>query len=165
MTPGREQTNHELHNMKHLVWNIEKAMACTRRTSYEMSRGTTRYTKIILLIDYHNFTMKHTPPFSTTKYTLDILQKHYPELLYQAYIINPPTIFRAFWSCVKSFIDPITKEKIVFCTQRKTPFETLHQNIHTHDKLEIRVGGTNQHLNPFNNLLYQQLPIDVAYDE
>ena len=52
---------------------------------------------------------------STSKFTLDILQKHYPERMFKAYILNPPFVFRTFWAIIKPFIDPITKEKIEFC--------------------------------------------------
>ena len=38
MTPARENTNHELNNMRHLVFNLEKTIACTARKSAEVLR-------------------------------------------------------------------------------------------------------------------------------
>jgi hypothetical protein len=113
MRPAREQTNNEENNMRHLVWNLEKALACTRAKSASMGKEVT---KINLLIDYDGFRLRDSPPMSTAKLTLEILQKHYPECLFHAYVINPPMIFRAFWTMIKPFVDPVTKEKIVFCS-------------------------------------------------
>lgn len=107
MRPHRENTHNEKNNMRHLVWNLEKAIACTRQKS--------GYEKINLMIDYDGFRLRDTPPLSTSKYTLDILQKHYPERMFKAYVLNPPFVFRAFWTVIKPLVDEKTKEKIVFC--------------------------------------------------
>lgn len=161
MSPGREQTNHEMNNMKHLVWNFEKAIACTKRKSYEIHNCTKSYDKINLVIDYTGFQMKHIPPLSTTKYTLDILQKHYPERMYHAYLVHPPSIFRFFWNCIHHFVDPTTKEKIVFLTPSN--MDGLFKNVSNFDKLEVRAGGNAQTV--FDSKQYQALPIDISFDE
>lgn len=57
----------------------------------------------------------NAPPMSTVKHTLTILQGHYPERMYRAYICNPPLVFRTFWNIIKHFVDPATLEKIAFC--------------------------------------------------
>jgi hypothetical protein len=77
MRPSRENTHVELDNMRHLVWNLEKAIACTRAKSASLP-GKSEVTKINLMIDYEGFRIRDSPPMSTTKYTLEILQKHYP---------------------------------------------------------------------------------------
>lgn len=99
MRPARENTNNELNNMRHLVWNLEKAIACTRAKS-TAATGKER-TKINLMIDYEGFRLRDSPPLSTSKYTLEILQKHYPEIMFHAYILNPPMgkLRSCFGSC------------------------------------------------------------------
>lgn len=162
MTPALEQTNDEMNNMKHLVWNFEKAIACTARKSYEITGRPLE--KINLIIDYSGFKIKNAPPLSTTKYTLDILQKHYPERMFHAYLLNPPMVFLVFWNCIKSFVDGNTKEKIVFCSGRDG-IKLLTNNVTACNKLELRAGGTNQEINKFDPSIYHQLPIDISYDE
>lgn len=161
MTPAYTNTNHEMNNMKHLVWNFEKAIECTKRKSYEMTGK--KLDKINLVIDYDGFQMKHTPPLSTTKYTLDILQKYYPERMYHAYLLNPPLLFRGFWNCIKMFVDPVTKEKIIFCTGKDT-IQPLLNNVSDHQQLEYRSGGPKNSI-AFNSKQYQQLPIHISYAE
>ena len=46
--------------------------------------------------------------------TADVLQNHYPERLHRFYALNVPMIFSAFWRAISPFIDPVTREKIVF---------------------------------------------------
>mmetsp|Transcript_20515 Transcript_20515/g.47451 ORF Transcript_20515/g.47451 Transcript_20515/m.47451 type:complete len:184 (-) Transcript_20515:291-842(-) len=121
MRPHRENTHEEENNMRHLVYNLERAIACTsQRTSQSLE-------KIILLIDYDGYRLRDTPPLSTSRYTLDILQKHYPERMYRAYVLNPPMVFRTFWTIIRPFLDPVTKEKIVFCASAKDGTEKVTQ--------------------------------------
>ena len=95
--------------MKHLVYNLERAIACTsRQTNGQLE-------KVNIVIDYHGFTLRNSPPMKSSLYTLDILQAHYCERMHRAYICEPPSVFRMFWKMVKPFIDPRTKDKIVFC--------------------------------------------------
>lgn len=109
MRPACENTNSIENNMKHLVYNLERAIACTARQTNGMLE------KVNIVIDYHGFTLRNAPPMKSSLYTLDILQAHYCERMYRAYICEPPGVFRVFWKMVKPFIDPRTKEKIVFC--------------------------------------------------
>ena len=164
MTPARENTNNELNNMRHLVWSLEKAIACTARRSVEIDTTKKPLEKINLLIDYDAFKLSNAPPMSTTKYTLEILQKHYPERMKHAYLLNPPLVFRAFWALIKSFVDPITKEKIVFCsgTDGRTK---LTNNVTTKHKLEARSYGSDSNIRDFESSEYLSLPFNVGFDE
>jgi CRAL/TRIO domain len=175
MTPARENTHHELNNMRHLVYNLEKAIRCTARQSKLcMASGNDVNTtdtnkvapleKIHLLIDYDGFKLKDSPPMSTTRYTLDILQKHYPERMKQAFLLNPPFVFRAFWALIKGFVDPVTKAKIVFCSGTEGP-SLLTNHIAKVDKLEVRAYGSNPQIRPFDSDEYLHLPMDVSFDE
>ena len=112
--------------------------------------------------------MKHIPPLSTTRYTLDILQKHYPERLHRAYICNPPYVFRGFWKVVSPFVDPVTKQKVCFCTGRN-PYDEIIQDMGGSEKaaqhLEPCAGGPNPALMEFDSVAYLDLPMDVTFGE
>jgi len=165
MRPGRENTMNEINNMRHLVWNLEKAIACTARQSVQVhGEGSEPLEKINLLIDYDGFKLRDSPPLSTSKYTLDILQKHYPERMYRAYVLNPPLVFKTFWAIIKPFVDPTTKEKIVFC-HGKTGMEKLRAAAGDNaDKLEPVAGGKVP-VRDFNSDEYLHLPFNVGFDE
>jgi hypothetical protein len=163
MRPGRENTGIEMNNMRHLVWNLEKAIACTARKSTELG-ASVPLEKIILVIDYKGFRLKDSPPLSTSKLTLDILQKHYPERMYRAYVVNPG-IFHYFWLVIRNFVDANTKEKVVFCSgpDGLTKFTENIGQEHLH-KLEPIVGGTHE-IPDFHSKQYMHLPFDVSFDE
>lgn len=161
MRPARENTHHEDNNMRHLVWNLEKAIACTARES--VKRGSEYpLEKINLVIDYAGFKLRESPPMSTAKRTLDILQKYYPERLHRAYVIHPPFIFRTFWTMIRPFIDPLTKQKIVFCTG-KQGLDTVREDVGDLSKLEPMAGG--ECTREFDPTVYVKLPLNVSFDE
>jgi CRAL/TRIO domain len=162
MHPARENTHHEGNNLRHLVWNIEKAVVCTARKS--LQRGSDKpLEKINLLIDYHGFRLRDAPPMSTSRKTLDILQKCYPECLHKAYILDPPWVFRTFWTLIKPFVDPVTKRKVVFCTGKAGLQQLLDDVGGDANLLEPIAGGTNPV--EFDSVVYMQLPLDEAFDE
>jgi hypothetical protein len=157
MRPGKENTNQHVNNMRHLVYHMEKAVACSA------SRGQS---KICIVIDYDGFKLRHAPPMSTSRFTLDVLQKHYPERLHRGYICNPPWIFQGFWKLVYPFIDPVTKQKICFCTSSKD-FQKVMDDMGGPEQathLEECAGGTHPTLE-FNSSEYLTLPLDVTFGE
>jgi hypothetical protein len=157
MRPGKENTNHHVNNMRHLVYHMEKALACSA------SRGQS---KICIVIDYAGFQLRHAPPMSTSRFTLDVLQKHYPERLHCGYICNPPWIFQGFWKLVYPFIDPVTKQKICFCTSSKD-FQKVLDDMGGPEQathLEECAGGTHPTLE-FNSSEYLTLPLDISFGE
>jgi len=111
LTPGRENSRCEIDNMRHLVYHLERAIACTRHKSGRQ--------KICIVIGYQGFKIENAPPLSVVKHTLQILQGHYPERMFRAYICDPPLVFRMFWNVIKHFIDPATLDKIAFCTGKE----------------------------------------------
>lgn len=161
MRPARENTSNEINQIHHLVWNLEKAIACTRRESKQRIGKTLE--KIILLIDYEGFTMANAPPMSTTKATLHILQNMYPERMYRAFCLHPPFLFRAFWNMVRPFIDPVTKEKIVFVNTKSIQHKQVWSLMnHPEQDLETGAGGKLAP-NDFDSYTYLHLPFDQAY--
>jgi hypothetical protein len=162
MRPARENTHNEHDQMRHLVYNLEKAIACTRRESLERNGGGRGLEKVILLIDYEGWSLTNAPPMSTTKATLHILQHMYPERMYRAFCLHPPFIFRAFWNMVRPFIDPVTKEKIVFVSNKSTQQQLWSLLKDPVNDLETGAGGTLSP-NDFNSSTYLQLPWDETY--
>ena len=155
MKPTKENTHDHDGNMKHLVYTMERAIACMD----SMGMGTS---KLCLLIDYHGYASKHTPPMKTSKETLSILQDHYPERLHRAYAINPPFVFYAFFKLVSPFIDPVTKAKIVMIRGKevKNHENQLFREVDV-NSLETSVGGRDPR--PFDSPLYLQADMNVDF--
>ena len=158
MRPGNENTHDETNNMRHLVFHLEKTIACSEKNGQS---------KICLVIDYLGFQLRNAPPMSTSRRTLDILQKHYPERMHRAYICNPPFVFRTFWSLIQPFIDPVTKQKICFCSGKKG-FAKIVDDMGGEDKakhLEKCAGGTEDVRAYDTTEFLLELPFDAAFDE
>ena len=167
MTPARENNYNEMiNNMRHLVFNLEKTIACTRRKSSGMNNGNGAMPleKVNALIDYEGFKLKNSPPMSTTQYTMDILQKHYPERMRHFYLLHPPLVFQVFWNLIKHFVDPVTKEKVIFCSG-KNHTRKLLDHVSVPKKLETRAYGSNPNIRAFDSNEYLHLPFDVSFDE
>lgn len=162
MRPGRENTHIEEDNMQNLVFNLEKAIACTRKKSLELG-AKLPLEKIKLVIDYTGFKLKNSPPMSTSRRTLDILQSHYPERMAVAYVCHPPMVFRTFWTVIKPFVDPTTKEKVVFC-HGKTGIRKLVSSVAQVEKLEDCAGGEAD-VRDFDSEEYLRLDFDTCFDE
>mmetsp|Transcript_10102 Transcript_10102/g.21090 ORF Transcript_10102/g.21090 Transcript_10102/m.21090 type:complete len:379 (+) Transcript_10102:56-1192(+) len=155
LTPGRENSVDEINNMRHLVYHLERAIACTRRKS--------GLQKVCIVIGYQGFKLTNAPPMSTVKHTLTILQGHYPERMYRAYICDPPLVFRTFWNIIKHFIDSATLEKIAFCAGKEGKL-LLDRDFDT-SNTEKCAGGTGK-LREFNSREYLfKTPFDHTFDE
>jgi len=150
--PVRENTYDGKLNIMHLVYQIERGIACTEKNGLE---------KFIIIMDFEGWTMKNSPPMSVTKETIHVVQECYVERLARVYMTNAPFMFRTFWSMVKPFIDPVTKEKIIFCSGKgkerlKTDFDR--------EALEKCALGT-EDLRPFDAEEYFSKPFDTTFDE
>mmetsp|Transcript_42707 Transcript_42707/g.48518 ORF Transcript_42707/g.48518 Transcript_42707/m.48518 type:complete len:396 (-) Transcript_42707:17-1204(-) len=158
MRPGNENTMHENNNMRHLVFQIEKAVRCSQKNGFG---------KICLVIDYEGFKMSKTPPISTTKRTLEILQRHYCERMYRMYICNPPFVFRSFYALIKPFVDPVTKQKVCFCVGEEGLQQIVDDvggKVLARRQLEKCCGGDGN-VRTFNSTEYMRLPLAIAFDE
>ena len=146
MAPGRENTNNETNQMKFLVYTLERAIACTAAEQGRRKEAGLQDTinpgeeKICIIINFDQWTLRKSPPMSTTLYTLEILQRHYCERLHRAYVFNPPKFFVYFWNLIHRFVDPVTKDKIQFCTGAEG-LERIEQDIDL-SNVEEFVGGT-----------------------
>lgn len=153
MYPVRENSNNHNDNIKHLVYSLERVIACTEKNKKE---------KIVMVMDFTNWSMRHNPPMKTTKETIHILQECYVERLERVYITNAPLLFRTFWNMVKPFIDPVTKQKIVFASGA-AGMEQL--KLHLDEKLVEKEAGGVSDLRPFDVDEYYDTPFDQTFDE
>lgn len=94
------------------IYTLERALASTeRRTDGEKD-------KVVVMYDYNGYKMKNSPPIMLVNKLLTILQDHWPERLEHVFVVDAPFIFRAFWTLIKHFIDPITKELVSYSFYR-----------------------------------------------
>lgn len=70
--------------------------------------------KMTWLIDYVGYNRRNQPPFKVSMQTLSIVQNHYPERLGRAVNFQPPFLFEIFWKAIRPFVDPVTRDKLVF---------------------------------------------------
>ncbi len=157
----RNNTDSDADNMRHLVWNLEKAI----RVTQHHSQG--QLDKYCLLVDCTDYDLRKSPSLQASKMTLDVLQKHFKERMYRIYVLNPPLAFRIFWKLVQPFIDPVTKTKLVFCTGPNSDgAKLLHKEVGlaAAKKLETCAHGTGD-ARPFCSKEYLELPMHLGFDE
>ena len=153
MYPVRENTNDPKNNIMHLVYQIERAIACTEKNGLE---------KMVIIMDFENWTMKKQTPMEVTKKTIHVLQECYVERMSKVYMTNAPLIFRTFWSIVKPFLDPVTKAKVVFCSNKKG-IQDLKDNF-DEKKVEKCALGVSD-LKAFDAEEYFSTPLSTTFDE
>ncbi len=153
MYPIRENSNHPKNNIIHLVYQIERAIACTEKNGLE---------KIVIIMDFENWKMKHSAPMEVTKQTIHILQECYVERMAKAYITNAPLVFRTFWNIVRPFLDPVTKEKVIFCSSKKGIQEL---KIKFDEKKVEKCALGSDNLRKFDVDEYFATPLHSTFDE
>ncbi|SCU86453.1 LANO_0C08042g1_1 [Lachancea nothofagi CBS 11611] len=130
LKPGRQNTKTSHRQVQHLVFMLERVIDF-------MPVGQD---SLALLIDFkdHPDVPKVTggskiPPIGVGKEVLHILQTHYPERLGKALLTNIPWLAWTFLKMIHPFIDPLTREKLVF----DEPFIKYVPE----DQLEMPYGG------------------------
>ena len=110
LKPGRQNTATSHRQVKHLVFMLERVIDF-------MPRGQD---SLALLIDFEKYSdvpkaeTSKIPPLGVGKEVLHILQTHYPERLGKALLTNIPWLAWTFLKLIHPFIDPLTREKLVF---------------------------------------------------
>ena len=95
------------------IYMLERALACTeRKTNGELD-------KVVICYDLNGYELKNSPPPMLFKKVLTDLHEHWPERLEHVFVVDAPFVFRAFWSIIKHFIDPITKDQVQFVNGEK----------------------------------------------
>lgn len=148
-----ENTNDHEGNLRHLVYNLERAIAVAEAKGKGVE-------KVCLVIDFNGFSLMKQPPMKTSRATLDILQNHYPERLGVCFCIDPPWVFQGFWNLISPFIDPVTRDKIKFVS-RDSGRTLLEENFDM-DELEANVHGRNEVA--FSSSVYLDGRMDEDYN-
>jgi len=148
----RENTNNPENNIMHLVYQIERMIACTERQGYEKS---------VIVFDFLGWKMKHSASLDVTKKTIHILQDCYVERIARIYITNSPAVFRTFFNMVKVFLDANTRKKIVFVTDKERP---ELEKYFDPEKVESCIFGTSN-VKEYNVEEYFSTPLNVSFNE
>lgn len=110
LKPGRQNTKTSQRQVQHLVFMLERVI------DY-MPAGQD---SLALLIDFKqyddvpNVGGSKIPPIGVGRQVLHILQTHYPERLGKSLLTNIPWLGWTFLKLIHPFIDPLTREKLVF---------------------------------------------------
>lgn len=130
LKPGRQNTKTSRRQVQHLVFMLERVI-----DFMPVGQGS-----LALLIDFKDYSdvpkvqgNSKIPPIGVGKEVLHILQTHYPERLGKALLTNIPWLAWTFLKLIHPFIDPMTREKLVF----DQPFP----NYVPVDQLEKTYGG------------------------
>jgi CRAL/TRIO domain len=92
------------------LYLLERAIAATEVTS----RGTQE--KVTVIFDFYNYSSSNSPPFTTVRKTLNLLQRFYPERLAKLLILDPPFWVRGVYAAVSPLLAPETRERITLVT-------------------------------------------------
>lgn len=133
MHPRNENSPSGEDSFKHMLYNIERAIACTRR------RTNGAVDTFNFIVDFKDYQSKQSPSFSRTKESISIAQNHYPERLHRAYLIDTTGFMNLLWNLAKPFIDPKTRAKIEFIP-RKNVYSVLSK-YYDRKELESCFGG------------------------
>ncbi|KAK9466978.1 CRAL-TRIO domain-containing protein [Lipomyces arxii] len=104
MFPARQNTEKSDRQIQHLVFSLERVIDFLPSGQENLA----------LLIDFKSSTSSKNPSVAQGRQVLHILQTHYPERLGKALVINIPWFVWTFLKIIHPFIDPLTREKLVF---------------------------------------------------
>jgi hypothetical protein len=102
ISPSKFSTEESHRTVQFIIWMLEHAFDL-------MGPGVET---LALLVDYADNT--RNPSFGLCRTTLNIIQTHYPERLGLALITHLPWILNAFITVLTPFMDPYTRQKLVF---------------------------------------------------
>lgn len=153
--PSRENSTDGEHSLLHLVYSLERAIACSRRRSLGIIDS------INIIICFDGYSMSNAPSIGITRETISTLQNHYPERLNACYLVNTPGVFNVLWSLAKPFIDSVTRSKINFIRGEKAK-EKLSESYDLHN-IEDICGGYAKRI--FDSVEYLRHPFYTAFAE
>eukprot|EP00752_Nemacystus_decipiens_P011589 g10291.t1 len=158
MRPRDENTHDYDGNIKHLVYQLERARAIIQKRTGGLG-------KLCVVIDYVGFTLGNAPKMRASMTTLNIVQNHYPETLGQAFFVSPPFVFKGFWKVIYPFIDKDTKEKFCFVmgsAESPAGQAILSKNFDVNE-LEEAFGG--KYTTKFDSSVFLGSPMDQDFRE
>ena len=126
--------------------------------------------KMAWLLDYVGYTRHNQPPWKVSLSTLSIVQNHYPERLGRAVNFKPPLLFEIFWKAIRPFVDPVTRDKLVFLSGKDVEGESLQEEMGKYFALEAlddMLGGVleEQGMIPVESYEKRMLQADDALAE
>ncbi|MQM06983.1 hypothetical protein Taro_039821 [Colocasia esculenta] len=133
LRPGKQNTSSHDNQLRHLVYLIENAILNLPEGQEQM----------VWLIDFTGWSLTKAVPIRTARETANILQSHYPERLFSAFLYNPPRIFETFWKIVKYFLDPKTFQKVKFIYPKNEESVELMRKNFDFEILPVAFGGKN----------------------
>ena len=92
-----------------MIYMAERAFAC----SEALTKG--REEKIMCVFDYSGYSSSMTPALETTKTSILLLQRNYPERAKKIVVLDPPFWMRGLYSIISLFLAEVTREKVGFC--------------------------------------------------
>lgn len=121
--------------MKYNIYALERAIAIAEQeTDGEVEN-------VCVVFDFGQYSAKLRPPLGLSKELQFCLRDHYPERVEYVVLIDTPFIFRAFWTLVKPFIDPNTKNKIVFVTGEKEKKDVVGNIVAAENAMPFMLPG------------------------
>lgn len=120
---GYDYENRPLFYLKNGRQNTESSFRQVQQMLFMMESATTitpqGVEKMCVLVDFKSYKepgiiSDKAPPLSIAKMCLHIMQNHYPERMGKCILINIPWFIWAFLKMMYNFLDPATKEKVIF---------------------------------------------------
>ena len=102
-----------------ILYLMERAIASTER----FTEG--RQEKIIVVLDFGNFSSYLSPSFTAVKTVAKILQYRYTERLFKMVIIDPPFWMRSMYAMVSPFLNPLTTAKFILAAGDRAKHDAL----------------------------------------
>lgn len=148
--------NPDLFIQVQLYW-MERAIACSEAIGQE---------KINLVMDYTNYSRANKPPMSLMRRCITTLQTHYPERLQLMIACDPTLLLRTIWSVASWFMDPETREKIIFVSgeDAKTHRVSKHYQLDQAMPFLLPNGTLGTVTEEHTNKFLFDLPLDRDYD-
>ncbi|CAD6903081.1 unnamed protein product [Tilletia controversa] len=104
VTPRNENTKSYDRQLRYMVWSFERCIQLMPKGVFQLN----------LVMDLEGNNAANNPPMSTSRAALNIMQNHYPNRLARAICNRGPWFFTLFFRVVSPFVDPITRQKILF---------------------------------------------------
>lgn len=130
MRPSFENSKSTKGQIRYLVYCMENAILNLPSDQEQM----------VWLIDFQGFNLSHIS-VKVTRETAHVLQDHYPERLGLAILYNPPKFFEPFWTVVKPFLEPKTRNKVKFVYSDDLNTKKIMEDLFDMNQLESAFGG------------------------
>ncbi|XP_022768298.1 random slug protein 5-like isoform X2 [Durio zibethinus] len=143
MRPGCQNSKSTKGQIRYLVYCMENAILNLPSDQEQM----------VWLIDFNGFNMSHIS-VKLTRETAHVLQDHYPERLGMAILYNAPKFFEPFWTVVKPFLEPRTRNKVKFVYSDDLNTKKIMEDLFDIEKLESAFGGNDD--SGFNIVKYAE---------